>query len=64
MCDYSLHAVKTRPAEVGETLFRVGDRRYPMIAIVEGARAGSELELEYFVPGARWKKTSRRVLNE
>ena len=25
-----------RTAEVGETLFRIGDQRYPFIAIVEG----------------------------
>jgi thioredoxin reductase (NADPH) len=28
-----------RTAEVGETLFRVGDRRYPFIAIIEGEAA-------------------------
>src|SRR5204863_2966713 len=28
-----------RTAEVGETLFRIGDRRYPFIAIVEGEAA-------------------------
>src|SRR5437868_9378303 len=28
-----------RTAEVGETLFRIGDRRYPFIAILEGEAA-------------------------
>ena len=28
-----------RRAEVGDVLFRVGDRRYPLIAIVEGEAA-------------------------
>jgi len=31
------------------------DRVVDVVAIVELARAGAELELEYFVPGARWK---------
>jgi hypothetical protein len=31
------------------------DRLVDVVAIVDGVRAGSELELEYFVPGARWK---------
>ena len=28
-----------RRAEVGDVLFRVGDRRYPLIAIIEGEAA-------------------------
>ena len=32
------HGVE-RTAEVGETLYRVGDRRYPLIAIIEGEAA-------------------------
>ena len=32
------HGVE-RTAEVGETLFSVGDRRYPLIAIIEGEAA-------------------------
>jgi hypothetical protein len=31
------------------------DRVVDVVAIVEVVRAGAELELEYFVPGARWK---------
>ena len=31
------------------------DRVVDVVAIVELARAGADLELEYFVPGARWK---------
>jgi hypothetical protein len=31
------------------------DRVVDVVAIVDLARAGAELELEYFVPGARWK---------
>jgi hypothetical protein len=31
------------------------DRVVDVVAIVDVARAGAELELEYFVPGARWK---------
>ena len=31
------------------------DRVVDVVAIIDLARAGAELELEYFVPGARWK---------
>src|SRR6185436_16369006 len=31
------------------------DRVVDVVAIVDLARAGADLELEYFVPGARWK---------
>jgi hypothetical protein len=31
------------------------DRVVDVVAIVDVARAGADLELEYFVPGARWK---------
>src|SRR5262249_44540506 len=31
------------------------DRVVDVVAIVDVARGGAELELEYFVPGARWK---------
>jgi len=31
------------------------DRVVDVVAIIEVARAGADLELEYFVPGARWK---------
>jgi hypothetical protein len=31
------------------------DRVVDVVAIIEGARPAAELELEYFVPGARWK---------
>jgi hypothetical protein len=31
------------------------DRVVDVVAIIDGARAGADLELEYFVPGASWK---------
>jgi hypothetical protein len=39
-----------RRAGVGDVLFRVGDRRYPLIAIIEGEAAGAPLR------GYRWPR--------